>query len=215
MSQDQKLQASVLAELMWEPSITAAHVGVTADDGVVTLTGHVENYFQKHAAEKAAARVKGVKGVAQKLEVRLFGASKRSDEQIAHAAIDRLAWEVTVPSDAVKIEVEKGYVTLTGAVGWHFEKDAAERTIRGLYGVMGISNEIVIKSQPNAMNTSADIDVALHRSWFDPKTIRVTTDGGKVKLTGSVHTPGDRFTAGAAAWGSPGATIVENDLVIA
>lgn len=108
MSQDQKLQASVLAELMWEPSITAAHVGVTADDGVVTLTGHVENYFQKHAAEKAAARVKGVKGVAQKLEVRLFGASKRSDEQIAHAAIDRLAWEVTVPSDAVKIKVEKG-----------------------------------------------------------------------------------------------------------
>lgn len=104
---------------------------------------------------------------------------------------------------------------MTGAVRWHFEKDAAERTIRGLYGVMGISNEIVIKSQPNAMNISADIDVALHRSWFDPKTIRVTTDGGKVKLTGSVHTPGDRFTAGAAAWGSPGATIVENDLVIA
>lgn len=215
MSNDHQLQAAVLAELLWEPSVTAAHVGVAADDGVVTLTGHVENYFQKHAAEEAAARVKGVKAVAQELEVRIPGDARRSDEQIAHAAIDRLAWEVTVPKEAVKIEVQKGYVTLTGTVGRHFQKKAAERCIRGLYGVMGVSNHMVIKPQPNATNISSDIDVALHRSWFDPKTIRVTTDGGKVKLTGSVHTPGDRFRAGAAAWGSPGATMVENDLVIA
>lgn len=215
MSQDHQLQAAVLAELLWEPSITAAHVGVTASNGVVTLTGHVENYFQKHAAEKAAARVKGVKAVAQELEVRLPGNANRSDEEIARAAVDRLAWEVTVPRDAVKIEVQMGYVTLTGTVAWHFEKDAAERCIRGLYGVMGISNQMVIKPQPNATNISSDIDVALHRSWFNPKTIRVTTDGGKVKLTGTVHTPSDRWVAAATAWGSPGATMVENDLVIA
>lgn len=215
MSKDNHLQAAVLAELLWEPSITAAHVGVAANDGVVTLTGQVENYYQKHAAEKAAARVKGVKAVAQELEVRLPGHAGRSDEQIAHAAIDRLAWEVTVPRDAVKIEVQKGYVTLTGTVAWHFEKEAAERCIRGLYGVIGVSNQMVIKPHLNASNISADIDVALHRSWFDPKTIRVTTDGGKVKLTGTVHTPSDRYAAGAAAWSSPGATMVENDLIIA
>jgi osmotically-inducible protein OsmY len=120
MSQDRQLQEAVLAEFLWEPSITAAHIGVTAADGVVTLTGHVPNFLEKHAAEKAAARVKGVKAVAQELEVRLPNDFKRSDEEVARAAVDRLAWEVTVPRDAIKVKVEKGWVTLTGEVAWQF-----------------------------------------------------------------------------------------------
>ena len=214
MSEDRQLQEAVLAEFLWEPSITAAHIGVAATDGVVTLTGHVPNYLEKHAAEKAAARVKGVRAVAQELEVRLPFPTERSDEDIAHAAIDRLAWEVTVPRDAIKVRVDKGWVTLTGEVEWHYQKDAAERMIRGLHGVIGVSNQATIKTRVNITDIGHDIGIALHRSWVDPKTVNVSADGGKVKLTGTVHTLRDRFAAGSTAWGSPGTTDVENDLIV-
>jgi len=214
MSRDRQLQEAVLAQFMWEPSIDAAHIGVTANAGVVTLTGHVENYMQKHAAEKAAERVRGVKAVAQELEVHLPHFAKRNDEDIARAAIDRLAWEVSLPRDAIKVAVEKGWVTLTGEVEWQYQKESAERHVRSLFGVVAVSNETKIRPRANASNISADIDVALHRAWFDPERITVTTDGGKVKLTGTVDSPGERWTAGSTAWGSPGATSVENDLII-
>lgn len=215
MTQDRQLQEAVLAEFEWEPSVTAAHIGVIAKNGVVTLTGHVSNYMQKRAAEKAAARVKGVKGVVEELKVNLISGMVRSDEKIANAALDRLAWDVSVPADAIKVKVENGWVTLTGKVDWHFEQQAAERMVRSLHGVLGVFNETTIKPRPDATNISNNIDRALHRSWFDPKTITVTATGGMVKLTGSVETPSDRFVAGATAWGAPGATQVENDLVIA
>ena len=215
MSQDRQLQEAVLAEFAWEPSVTAAHIGVTAKDGIVTLTGHVENYLEKRAAERAAARVKGVKAVVEELQVKLHSSMVRSDEDIASAAANRLAWEVSVPRDAVKIKVEKGWVTLTGQVDWHFQKEAAERNIHGLFGVVGVLNETTIKPRADATDISQKIDRALHRSWFDPKTITVTTHDGKVTLTGSVETPGDRNVAAATAWGAFGATEVENDLIIA
>lgn len=215
MSQDRLLQEAVLAEFAWEPRVTAAHIGVIAKNGIVTLTGHVENYPEKRAAEHAAARVKGVKAVVEELKVELHSSMVRSDEDIANAAANRLAWEVSVPRDAVKLKVEHGWVTLTGQVDWHFQKEAAERHIHGLFGVVGVLNEMTIKPRADATNIGHKIDLALHRSWFDPKTITVTTQGGKVKLTGSVETPGDRYVAGATAWGAPGATEVENDLIIA
>jgi len=214
MSQDRQLQEAVLAEFLWEPSITAAHIGVTANDGVIALTGHVPNYIEKHAAEKAAARVKGVKAVAQELEVRLPETMKRNDEDIARAAIDRLAWEVSVPTNSIKVKVEKGWVTLTGEVAWHYQRDSVERTVRGLLGVVGVSNQTTIKPRVDITDIGRDIGVALHRSWLDPKTVYVSADGGKVKLTGTVHSPSDRWAAGSAAWASPGTTEVENDLVI-
>ena len=215
MSEDRQLQEAVLAAFAWEPSVTAAHIGVTAKNGVVTLTGHVENYLEKCRAERAAVGVKGVKAVVEELEVKLHPGMTRSDEDIANAAINRLAWEVSVPRDAVRIKVEKGWVTLTGSVDWHFQKEAAEHAIQGMLGVVGVSNETTIKPRADATDISRKIDLALHRSWFDPKTITVTTNDGRVKLTGTVDTPGDRFIAGATAWGAPGATDVENDLIIA
>ena len=215
MSNDRQLQEAVLAEFVWEPSVNAAHIGVTANDGIVTLTGHVESYTQKRAAEKAAARVKGVKAVAEKIEVHLHSSMIRTDEDIARAAVDRLAWEVTVPADAIKVQVEHGWVTLTGEVPWHFQKLAAERNVRGLFGVIGIINQVTIKPRADATDIGRDIDKALHRGWFDPTKITVTTQGGKVKLTGTVDTPGDRYIAGATAWGAAGTTNVENDLIIA
>ena len=200
MSTDRDLQKSVLEELSWEPSVTAAHIGVTAKDGVVALTGHVENYMEKFAAERAAGRVKGVKAVA---------------EEIAAAALNRLAWSVSVPRDVVKVRVEKGWVTLTGEVEWHYQKDAAEHDVRGLHGVVGVSDQITIKARVDAIHVRDDIVHALHRSWsFDP-AISVVATGGRVKLSGTVRTPYDRRIAGATAWAAPGATVVENDLIVA
>lgn len=215
MSQDRQLQEAVLAEFIWEPSVNGGHIGVTAKDGIVTLTGHVETYTEKCAAEKAAARVKGVKGVAEEIKVELHSSMRRTDEDIAKAAVDRLAWEVTVPRDKVKVTVEGGLVTLNGQVDWHYQQVAAERSVRGLMGVTGVFNQTTIKPRADAVNIGHSIDQALHRYWFDPKTITVSTQGGKVKLTGTVKTPGDRLVAGATAWGAVGATEVENDLIIA
>jgi osmotically-inducible protein OsmY len=214
MSHDDKLQQAVLAELSWEPSVTSAHIGVTANDGVIVLTGHVESYVEKYAAETAARRVKGVKAVAEELEVNLPEDSGRDDSEIAQAAVARLAWDVSVPKDAVKIKVEKGCITLTGTVDWHYQKDAAERDIRGLLGIVALTNQITIRSRVNVANLSNDITKALHRSRFDPTTVTVTTDGGQVRLTGSVHSWHDRAEAETTSWAAPGTIHVENDLVV-
>jgi osmotically-inducible protein OsmY len=215
MPNDNRLQQAVLDELSWEPSVTAAHIGVAADSGVVTLTGHVESFAQKHAAEAAVRRVKGVKAIAEEIEVRLPYATKRSDEEIAGAATRRFEWDVSIPRDAVKITVDQGWITLTGEVDWHYQKDAAGIDVRALFGVTGVSNQITIKPTVNASNISDDIMHALHRSWFfDPQTISVSAQGGKVRLTGTVHSWHDRQVAAATAWAAPGATAVENDIAV-
>lgn len=216
MSQDNALQEAVLAELRWDPSVTAAHIGVAANAGVVTLTGHVESYAEKQAAEMAARQVRGVKAVAEEIEVKLPFGTERSDDEIAAAAVDRLAWDVAIPCDAVKIKVEKGWVTLTGEVDWYFQKEAAEQDVRRLFGVVGVSNQISIKPRVNLSNISDDIMHAMNRSWFfDPKTITVSAHGGKVRLTGTVNSLHDRQVAAATAWAAPGVTEVENDIVVA
>lgn len=213
MSFDSELKKAVLDELGWEPSVNAAHIGVTANAGVVTLTGHVENFAHKINAEKAASRVKGVKAVAEEIEVRLPSEIKRGDEDIAAAAVERLSWNSTIPSDAVQVKVSKGWVTLTGTVAWHFEKDAAEYDIRTLSGVIGVSNEILVRPTVNASNVKDEIEHALHRSWYyDPNTITVSASGGKITLTGKVSTWNARRLAGSTAWSAPGAISVENDI---
>ena len=216
MTQDTQLQQAVLAELEWEPSITAGHIGVAAANGVVTLTGHVANFVEKKAAETAARRVKGVKAVAEEIEVRLPFDGQRDDEEIAAAAINRLAWDVAIPKDAVQVKVEQGWVTLTGEVDWHFQKDIVEQDVRRLMGVTGISNQIAIKPRINVSNISDDIMHALHRSWFfDPKTITVSADDSVVTLTGTVQSPHDRQVAAATAWAAPGVADVVNEIEIA
>ncbi len=214
MSHDNELKTAVLAELKWEPSVEASHIGDTARDGVVTLMGHVGSYVEKYAAETAAGRVKGVKAVAEEIEVRLPFSIKHGDEEIATAAVDRLAWNSSVPKDSVKIKVEKGWITLTGAVEWNYQKTSAVHDIRWLSGVVGVSNNITIKPRANATDISKDINHALHRSWFydEPQTVFVSAVGGKVKLTGTVDSWFDRQTAADTAWAAPGATSVENDI---
>jgi osmotically-inducible protein OsmY len=213
MLQDSQLQKAVIAELGWEPSVDSAHIGVTAHAGVVTLNGHVQNFSQKLAAEKAVGRVKGVKAVAEEIEVKLPFDIERSDEDIASAAIERLAWDSSVPRDAVNVRVEKGWVTLSGKVEWHYQKEAAAHEIGSLHGVVGVSNQILIKPAVDTRNVAAEITLALHRSWYyDPNTIKVSAEGGKIKLTGNVTSWNARDLAGTTAWSSPGATSVENDI---
>jgi osmotically-inducible protein OsmY len=215
MSEDRDLQESVMAELGWEPSVEAAHIGVAVNAGVVTLTGHVQSFPQKIAAERTVARVKGVKAVAEEIEVKLPYDIRRGDEDIAGAAIERLAWDASVPRDAIDIRVEKGWVTLNGEVDWQFEKQAAAQAVRTLIGVVGVSNQIEVKPTVNADDVGQNITRALHRSWFyDPNTIKVSSQGGKIKLTGQVTTWNARDLAGKTAWSAPGATSVENDITV-
>jgi len=215
MSLDRQLQESVLAELGWEPSLSAAHIGVTAQDGVVTLTGHVENFAEKRAAETAAGRVKGVVGVAEEIEVRLPQDRIRGDAEIAAAAVELLAWDVSVPRDAIKVKVEKGWITLTGQVDRHFQRDAAEQDVRRLFGVLGVSNDTTIKPALGVSSISEDIKLALHRSWFfDPSKLSIDEDGGRVRLAGTVRSPSERAQADAAAWAAAGTTDVVNDIIV-
>lgn len=214
MTNDNDLKQAVLAELKWEPSVTAAHIGVTAAAGIVTLTGHVENYAAKSAAETATGRVKGVKAIVEELEVRLPSHIKKGDDEIAAAVIQRLAWSFTVPANVIKVKVEKGFVTLTGQVNWHYQREAVANEVRDLSGVVGIANLVTIKPQVDTQTVSDDITRALHRSWYDPKTITVSAEGGDVTLTGTAHSWHDRNEAEMTAWSAQGITNVKNDIAV-
>ena len=215
MTTDTQLRQAVTAELEWEPSVIAAHIGVAADGGVVTLSGHVTNYAQTHAAETAARRVKGVKAVAEEIEVRLPFDLQRTDEGIAAAVIDRIAWDVTIPKDVISVQVAKGWITLTGEVDWYFQKRNAEKEIRHLFGVIGLSDQITIKPRVDVDVLGDDIANALHRSWFsDAAAVSVSAQGGRVHLTGSVRLPHDRQVATSTAWSAPGVTSVQNDIIV-
>lgn len=215
MPYDKQLQQAVLAELDWEPSVVAGHIGVTANDGVVTLTGHVESFVEKFAAETAARRVRGVKAVAEEIEVELPFERIRGDDDIAAAAIERLAWDTSVPPDAIAVKVEDGWITLTGQVLWYYQKQAAEQAVARLHGVIGISNQLVVKPKVDVSGISAKIKHALHRSWLlDDEAVTVRAEGGHVYLTGTVQSPHDRQVAWATAWAAPGATGVDNDIAI-
>ena len=215
MAQDHDLQQAVLAELAWEPSVTAAHLGVAARSGVVTLSGHVETYSQKLAAEHATLRVRGVKAVAEEIEVRLPFERRRGDDDIAAAAIERLAWSAAIPADRFAVKVESGWVTLTGMADVFYQKEEAAHEVRRLLGVVGLSNNITVKSRVDTASLSDDITHALHRSWFfDGSNLHVTAEGGRVHLSGTVCSPHDRQSAAATAWAAPGATDVVNDITV-
>jgi osmotically-inducible protein OsmY len=204
-----------MTELAWEPSVTAAHIGVTASAGVVTLTGHVDSYAQKIAAERVARRVKGVMAVAEEIEVRLPFEHNRDDTEIAAAILERFSWDVSIPRDSIGVKVEKGWVTLTGQVRRYYEREAAEQEVYGLQGVVGVSNHMTIKPSISTATVSDDITRALHRSWFfSPENIKVSAEGGKIRLTGVVRSPYERSIAAETAWMAEGVTSVENDISV-
>jgi osmotically-inducible protein OsmY len=213
MKTDLELQKDVMNELKWEPSIEAAEIGVSVRDGVVTLSGYVDSFYKKWAAERAAARVFGVKAVAEEIEVRLPGDLKRSDEDIARAASNDLQWNVAVPFDRVKVQVQNGVVSLSGEVDWWYQKGEAEDAVRKLVGVVRVSNLITIKPAVKPQDVKDKIEAAFQRNaLLDARRVTVETRGDKVILRGSVRNWAERDQVVWAAWAAPGVSEVESHI---
>lgn len=212
---DRTLRQHVTDELDWEPTVDAANIGVAVNNGVVTLTGHVPSYAQLVAAEAAVKRVKGVQAIAQEIEVRFAGAAAHSDEDIASRAVLLLKWNAEVPRDAIQVKVSKGWVTLTGEVEWQYQRQAAEDHVRGLIGVKGISNLVVVRPRVEAQDVSRAIREALDRdARLEAEQIKVAVQAGKVRLEGRVRSWHEREAAERAAWAAPGVEAVEDHIVI-
>jgi osmotically-inducible protein OsmY len=214
---DRKLRQDVLDEMDFEPSVNALHIGVAVDKGVVTLSGHVASYAEKLAAERAVRRVKGVRAIAQEIEVRYPFDKKTADDEIARRALDILNWSAVVPRDAVQLTVHDGWITLNGQVDWQFQRSSAEDDIRKLSGVSGITNKIAIRSQVQPADVKRKIEDALRRNAeIEAQGITVTVmDGGKIALQGSVHDWHERTAAERAAWSAAGVVSVDDRLTIA
>lgn len=216
MSSDLALRENIEAELEYEPSLTAAGIGVAVKDGVATLTGHVSSFFEKLAAERAVGRVKGIRAVAEELDVRLPSDVKHDDEEIARRASNILDWNSFPSVRAQHIKVEKGWVTLSGEVDWQYQKQSAVDAIRRLAGVVGVSNLIAIRPHVTEGNVQDSISKAYRRNAeLESAGIKVSVDGGRVSLSGKVHNWRDRRTAENAAWAIPSVTQVVDNLIVA
>jgi osmotically-inducible protein OsmY len=212
---DPTLKQMVIDELAWRPDIDSGHIGVTADKGVITLSGYVGTYTQKYEAEQAVKHVAGVLGIAEELEVRYPRDYSTKDDEIVQRALNSLAWHASVPKDSVKVKAENGVVTLSGQVRWQFERNAAEDAVSTLYGVRDVINNITLKTQPQPTDVKSRIESALKRSAeLDSDSIQVSVSDGTVTLDGTVDSCTARDTAEDAAWAAPGVRSVQDRLSV-
>lgn len=212
-----QLQSDVEQELKYEPSVDPSDIGVTVKSGIVSLTGNVRSYAEKFAAVQAAQRVAGVRAVADEMKVDLPSMHVRDDQDIARAVTNALQWDVQVPTDLIKVEVENGWITLRGEVNFRFQQSAAYNAVRNMTGVKGVTNLIIVKQpEVNASDVKSSIEGALRRAAeLDANNIRVQVNGNKVTLRGDVHSWAERDRAEWAAWSAPGVSNVEDDLEVA
>jgi len=215
MKSSTQLKQDVIAELNWDPSISANGIGVEVDDGIVTLSGHVNSFAEKWNAERAARRVMGVNAMAVEIEVNLPGSSKRNDSDIARTVTNVLEWASYIPKDSIKVMVEGGWITLTGNVEWEYQRSAAAYAVRHLMGVTGVSNEVTLTPTASAQIINADIEAALkRRAKKEASDIVVHVERGTVKLTGVAHSWAERELAAQAAWSAPGVKFIDNKINI-
>jgi osmotically-inducible protein OsmY len=217
MKSNSELQRDVQNELNWSHSMTAAGIGVTAQAGVITLTGNVPSYFEKVEAEHIAGRVAGVMAIADELKVNLPAFSERTDADIAQTVLSALAWNVAVPRDQAKVVVENGWVTLTGQVDWYYQKMAAENAVHHLMGVKGVTNTITLKLWKTA--SAAEIEGSIENAFkrharLGAQNITVTVHNGTATLQGKAHSWEDKEAAGQSALAAPGISSVENNIVV-
>lgn len=215
MKTDAELKADVLAELAWDPAINASAIGVIVKDGLVTLTGHLDTFAQKHAAERAVRRVAGVRGIAVELDVKLAPEHRRSDTELAQAAVSALRWNSLVPDEHVRLEVDDGWVTLSGEVDWPYQFSSAEQCIRPLTGVRGVTNAVKIKPRVRGNDIAQQVAAALTRhAEREARHIDVDVDGGTVTLSGHVDSLSEHDAALGAAFGTRGVTSVVDKLEV-
>lgn len=215
MKTDSQIQKDVMAQINWEPALNASEIGVAVKEGVVTLSGIVNTYSKKIAAEKAAKKVSGVKAVALDIQVGLSPVFQRTDSEIAETVLNALRLHTAVREDRIKIKVENGLVTLEGDVEWEYQRKAAKDAIEYLPGVRNVFNNITVKPKLTATDVEQKISAAFHRSaTIDSEKITVETVGAKVILKGSVRSMAEKEDAEEAVWAAPGVMTVENKLYI-
>ena len=214
MKTDSQLKKDVEEEVDWDPELNAAAIGVLAKNGVVTLTGHIDTFAEKSAAERAVRRVGGVKAISVELDVKLSPSHQRSDTDIAEAARTALVWN-TVVADKVQASVENGWLTLRGEVEWDFQRESAQASVHSLAGVRGISNLIMLKPRVQPENVKAQIAESFKRQAArEANRIEVKVDGSAITLAGKVNSWHERDAAQGVAWSIPGVRTVVNQLVI-
>jgi osmotically-inducible protein OsmY len=211
-----QLRQDVVDELEFDPAVNAAHIGVAAEEGVITLSGHVGSYTEKLAAIAATRRVRGVRAIADEIEVRYPSDRKTSDDQIAKRAVDILAWDTVVPAGSIQVTVHDGWVTLAGNVDWQYQRKAAEEDVRKLSGVHGVINNVTIRPRVKADDIKQKIEDALKRhAEVEAKAIRVTVrNGDQVLLEGKVDNWDERYAVENAAWSAPGVKSVEDRISV-
>lgn len=215
MRTDAELKDDVIDELVWDSRVNETGIGVAVKSGIVTLSGEVNAYSEKIAAEKAAKRVIGVKAVVMEIEVKISGSDERTDVDIAKVAVNNIKWNSTIPKDKVLVKVENAWVTLEGKVDWNYQKEAAKKAVQNLFGVKGVSNLIEVKSSVEPSLVKDNIKKSFERNaLLDAEKVNVQVEGHKVILSGSVTSWNEQKQANDAAWSAPGVWKVEDKLTI-
>lgn len=213
MKSNAELQSDVQNAIKWEPLMNAAEIGVTAKDGIVSLTGVVDSYAKKMEAENAAKKVNGVKAIVENIEVKFPSSWSKTNVEIANEVLSALKSNWSVPNDKVTVKVEDGWVTLEGELPWNYQRQAAKAGVNYLTGVRGVTNNIKIKSETHDAIEKKDVEEAIARNWA-VNDIKVDVSGTTVALSGTVNSWYQKEEAGRVAWGTPGIWNVKNDLEV-